>query len=82
MEVSTLFEQSILLLTQAFNAKINPHKAAFTQTISRWLVHVLSLAGIDTSPFTTSKAKSLGVPTKEILKGSHWSRASTFQKHS
>ena len=45
------------------------HKAVSTETIFRWLVQVLPLAGIVTSPFTghstraasTSKAKALGV---------------------
>ena len=48
------------------------------------------LAGIDTSTLkdqsrrlaSTSRAKALGIPTKEILKRSHWFRCSIFQKHS
>ena len=68
--------------------KISPHKDVSTQTVSIWLVQVLTLAGTDTSTFTghskraTSKAKALGVPTKEILKrGYCWSRSYTFQKY-
>ena len=53
---------------------ISLHKAVSTKIISRWLVHVLYLAGIDTSTFKghsvrtafTSKAKALGVPALEI----------------
>lgn len=54
---------------------ISSDKAISTQTMSRWLVHVLTFAGIDTSTCTghstgkasTSKAKVLNVPTKETL---------------
>ena len=68
---------------------INPHKALSTQTISRWLAHVLSLAGIDKSTFNghstnaTSRylEKAMGVSAKLILKRSHWYYYSTFQKH-
>ena len=71
---------------QLLLATVSPHQAVTTQTVSRWLVDVLSLAGIDTSTFSghstraasTSKAKSLGVPSKEILKKGNWSRTSTF----
>ena len=66
---------------------INPHKAVSTQTISRWLVHVLSL--IDKSTFNghstnaTSRylEKAMGVSAKLILKRSHWYYYSTFEKH-
>ena len=68
---------------------INPHKAVSTQTISRWLVHVLSLTGIDKSTFNghstnaTSRylEKAMGVSAKLILKRSHWYYFSTFEKH-
>jgi len=73
--------------TQLLLSFVKPHKAVSTSTISRWLVEILGLSGIDTSTFTghstraasTSKAKILGVPTKEILKRGHWSKESTFQ---
>ena len=74
---------------QLLLATITPLKAVSTQNISRRLKHVLYLAGIDTSTFkghsaraaSTSKAKTLGVPAKQILKRGHLSRYSTFQKH-
>ena len=67
---------------------ISPHKFVTTQTVSRWIVEVLSLSGIDTSVFkahstrstSSSKARLLGISTKEILKKGHWSKESTFQK--
>ena len=76
-------ENQLLLST------ISPHKTVSTQTVSRWLVQVLTLAGIDTSTFTghsirralTSKAKALGVPSMEILKIGYWFRSSTFQEY-
>ena len=73
-----------LLLTS-----ISPHKTVSIRTVSGWLVHVLTLAGIDTSTFkghstkgaSTSKAKNLGVTTREILKRVYRSRSSAFQKY-
>ena len=72
--------------------EINPESAPAltTQKVSKWLVQVLTLAGIDNSTsfighstraVSTLKAKSLGVPTREILKREYWSRNSTFQKY-
>lgn len=74
--------------TQLLLSFRNPHKSVATKTISRWITDVLKLSGIDTSVFTghstrsasTSKAKSCGVPTKEILKNGYWSNESVFQK--
>jgi len=67
---------------------VNPHKLVKPCTVSRWIIEVLSAAGIDTSTFkghstrsaTTSKASSLGVPLKEIIKRGHWSATTTFER--
>ena len=67
---------------------ISHHKFVTTQIVSRWIVEVLSLPGIDTEIFkaystrsaSSSKARLLGISTKEILKKGHWSKESTFQK--
>ena len=67
---------------------IEPHKEICTSTVSRWIIEVLVLACIDTKTFTahsarsasSSKAKILEAPTKEILKRGHWSKATTFEK--
>ena len=67
---------------------ISSDKAISTQTMSRWLVHVLTFAGIDTSTCTghptgkalTSKAKVLNVPTKETLERGIVKKF-TFQKY-
>ena len=65
-----------------------PHKEICTSTVSRWIIEVLVLACTDTKTFTahsarsasSSKAKILEVPTKEILKRGQWSKATTFVK--
>ena len=67
---------------------IEPHEVISTSTVSRWIIEVLGLTGIGTKTFTvhstrsasSSKAEILGIPTKEILKSSHWSKATTFEK--
>eukprot|EP00111_Clytia_hemisphaerica_P017611 TCONS_00052109-protein len=66
----------------------SPHDPVSTSTISRWIVDILKLSGVDVSKFkghstraaTTSKALSLGISTKEILERGNWTRVSTFQK--
>ena len=67
---------------------IDPHEANSTSTVSRWIVEVPVLAGTETKTFaahstrstSTSKAETLRVPTKEILKRGHCSKAITFGK--
>ena len=67
---------------------VEPHQCITTQTVSRWIVEILTLSGIDTSIFkahstrsaSASKASSQGISTKDILKRGHWSKGSTFQK--
>ena len=67
---------------------VKPHGAVSTPTISRWIMIVLNLSGINTKTFTghstktasSSKAKEAGVPTGEILKRGFWSKESTFEK--
>jgi len=67
---------------------VKPHKPVKSCTIARWMVEILSLAGIDTSTFkahstrsaSSSKAMCQGVPLDEIVKRGHWSSATTFEK--
>ena len=81
--------QSIRIGEDQMLVGTSPHKAVSTQNIIKWLIHILSLAGIDifipkghsTRAASTSKAKVLGVLAKEILERGNWSRYSTFQKH-
>ena len=68
---------------------ISPHNPISPKTVSRWITDFLKMAGIDTTHFTahstrsaaSSKAKSMGASTSEILKRGHWSKESTFQKY-
>ena len=67
---------------------INPHNGVSSSTVSRWIVEMLSLSGIDTDMFkghstrsaSSSKASVQGVPLQEILKRGHWSNKTTFEK--
>lgn len=62
-----------------------PHKPVITQTISKWLVSILNLAGIDTANYqghsfrhaATSKVASRGVSVDKILKHVGWSESSS-----
>ena len=55
---------------------IGPHLGISTLTISRWIITVLNLSGIDTKTFvshstrsaSSSKAEASGVPTTEVIK--------------
>jgi len=68
---------------------IKPHKEISAKTVSKWITDILDMAGIDIGTFSghstrsaaSSKAKSCGVLTKEILKRGFWAKESTFQKH-
>jgi len=76
-------EENLLLISH-----IKPHKAVKSCTISKWIVGMLGLSGIDTSTFkahstraaSTSKASDLGVPLSEIVKRGRWTNSSTFEK--
>ena len=67
---------------------VKPHGAVKSVTISRWLTDILSQSGIDVNVFSghstrtaaSSKAKSCGVPIKEILSRGFWSKSTTFEK--
>ena len=73
---------------QLLVSHISPHDPVSTATVSRWLLEILRLSGIDVEKFkghstrsaSSSKAKSLGISTKEILERGHWTQESTFQK--
>ena len=67
---------------------IKPHKEVATSSVSRWIVQVLNLAGINTNMFkghstrsaSSSKASTQGVPLVEILKRGFWSNSTIFEK--
>ena len=74
--------------TQLFISHVKLHKAVKPCTISKWILGLLELLGIDINTFeahstraaATSKATSLGVSLAEVLKRGRWSNSSTFQK--
>ena len=69
-------------------ATCRPHRPVKACTIGNWLKVIMSRAGIDTQHFTahstkgaaTSKAKSSGVSTSDILRAANWSSSSTFTR--
>lgn len=75
-------EDSQLLLSH-----VNPHDPVAVGTVSKWLMQVLELSGIDTNTFTghstryasTSKAKVVGIPLQEIVKRGQWSSDLMFR---
>lgn len=74
--------------SQLFLSFVNPHKAVTKSTITRWIKEVLKLSGIDINTYqahsvraaSTSKTKSRGLSTNDILKMGNWSQESTWQK--
>lgn len=68
-----------------FLAIVKPHKSVSSQTISRWLVDLLKLSGIDSDKFkghsfrhaSTSKAASCGVNVDTILRRVGWTEKSS-----
>ena len=71
-----------------FISYVKPHKPVHKETISRWLKHVLLLAGIDTNIFSahsyraasTSSTKT-NIPIADILKQGQWSTEKTWCKY-
>ena len=65
-----------------------PHKPVSTDTLSRWIKHILHSAGVDTKVFgahstrgaATSAAAKQGLPLEAILQAANWHRAGTFAK--
>ena len=74
--------------TQLLLSYIKPHSPVKACTLSNWICAVLKYADVDIKTFkshsvrsaSTSKAKFLGVSTKQILKRGRWSSKSTWQK--
>jgi integrase len=73
--------QNIRSTDDLFIAIRKPHKAVGTQTISRWIKHMLADSGVDTSVFTahstrhaaTSRAAARGVSIDVIRSTAGWS---------
>ena len=62
----------------------NPHKPVTKSTLTKWILKMLTLSGIDVSKFqahslraaSSSKVASLGLTTADVLKMGNWSRES------
>ena len=74
--------------TKLFLSYIKPHSPISSSSIARWILAMLSLAGIDTSNFkahsvrsaSVSAAASAGVSTNQIMEAADWSSESVFQR--
>lgn len=71
-----------------FISFVKPFKPVSRDTISRWIVQVLKLAGIDTSIYkahstrsASTSAASKNVPVDTILSTAGWTNAQTFAKY-
>ena len=73
---------------------VAPHKPIERDTLTKWTLGVLDLAGVNVLKYgrkkfgahstrgaVTSKAKGLGVPINMIMKKAAWRNASSFAKH-
>lgn len=84
VEKTKLLRQDDSLLV----SPVKPHKAVHIDTIRRWIMNVMKLAGIDVNLFkphstraaSTSKAKLKMVPMNCILDSGMWTNETTFSK--
>ena len=88
LQVTNPFRDSPEKRKHLFLGFSTPHNPVVTCTISRWLKELMSAAGIDTSVYighsvrgaATSKAKTLGLSSAQIIARANWSRVETFHK--
>ncbi|XP_071789789.1 uncharacterized protein [Asterias amurensis] len=74
--------------TQLFISHMKPHKKVVSLTVSRWMVEMLSVSGIDTDRFkahstrgaAASCSHKLGVALRDILETAGWASNSTFSQ--
>ena len=72
-----------------FISHAKPHQAISRDTISRWCKTVMELSGIDIQKYSThstrlaasSKAKSIGMSLKNIIKCAGWKSEKIFTQH-
>jgi len=75
--------------SKIFLSIIEPHHPITSKTMARWLLELLKMSGLNTENFTahsfrsagSSKAASLGVSLRDILKQGHWTNENVWQKH-
>ena len=74
--------------SQLLISYMKPHKKVVSSSVSRWIMAILKMAGIDTERFkahstrgaATSASAKVGVATRDILATAGWSSESTFSK--
>ena len=74
--------------SQLFISHISPHKKVVSSTISRWMLDILGLAGVDTEKFKAHSSRGaaascslkLGVAMRDILETAGWYTNSTFSQ--
>ena len=79
----TLNETNVLFLGLK-----KPHKPVSKSTLTKWVMKMLNLSGIDVSKFkahsmrsaSSSKVASLGLQIKDVLSMGNWSNESVWQR--
>ena len=70
--------------TKLFLSYIKPHNPISSSSIARWILAMLSLAGIDTYKYKAYSVRSVsasaGVTTNQIMEAADWSSKSVFQQ--
>ena len=74
--------------TKLFLSYIKPHNPILSSSIARWILAILSLAGIDTNKFKAHSirsasalaAASAGVTKNQIMEAADWNSSSVFQQ--
>ena len=82
----TQFIRSYSTLLLSF---VKPHKPISRDTLSRWTLTVMNMAGLDTTKYkshstrgaSTSAAKRLGVPINIIMQQASWRSVSSFANY-
>ena len=75
--------------SQLLLSYIRPFKPISRDTLSRWTLNVMNMAGLDTSKYrshstrgaSTSAAKRLGVPINLIMRQASWRSATSFARY-
>jgi len=76
------------LSTALVISHIKPHRQVSSPTIARWMLYMMSRAGLDTVKYkahstrsaSTTKATERGVTFDQLQKCANWTNQSTFQK--
>ena len=81
--------KDIRISSRLFVSYEKPHDRVSRQTISRWILTVMRLAGVNTDKFkshsvrsaSVSKAHASGVPIQDIIKAGGWTTDDCFLRY-